>query len=52
MTLKSQIDDTNWVEEAMELDWNDAGYNSCTIVEYEWEYIDNEEEQEDADYEL
>lgn len=35
----------------MELDWNDSGYDSCTIIEYEWEYID-EEEQEDADYEL
>lgn len=52
MLLKSQIEETNWAEEIMDLDWNDAGYDSCTILEHEWEYIDDEEEQEEADYEL
>lgn len=53
MTLKSQISDS-WAEEIMELDWNDSSYDSCTIIEYEWEYIEDEdeEEQEWADYEL
>jgi hypothetical protein len=45
MKLNQLIEEENWVDEAMEL--FDDDYNLSTIIEHEWEYIENGEEEDE-----
>jgi hypothetical protein len=41
------VEEENWVDEAMEL--FDDDYNASIIIEHEWEYIENGEEEDDCE---
>ena len=44
MKSNQLVEMENWVDEAMELFDND--YDTSIIIEHEWEYIENGEEEE------
>ena len=47
MKSNQLIEEKNWVDEAMEL--FDDDYDTSIIIEHEWEYIENGEEEDDCE---